>query len=332
MSSATRSRAVRTVAHVGAPDPVDLADALARWSAGTLAPARATPDEVAHVRALLEEAAQVAVDAAGDADLASNPIRLAKGRITELAACERHLVATADGRGSGSGQEDLLHLGVLIDVLAEHHVLTGRPRPDPEPLALGTELCRAHGDKEATVEWLESLDPEARRTVDERLTEKRDQLLGGWPAFERAWWPRTQERLVVGLAGGQVVLDGRADAVVGGRPTPWPALVLEVKSGAFSREQRDDGLFYGLLLAMRDGEAPAAAITTTPAGLHVERATVERLDTACLRLSAAIVAAGELAGGRPPTERAGPRCGRCPVVAACPTGTAWVTEQRTAGG
>lgn len=311
-----------------APDPVDLADALARWEAGTLAPELATPAEVAHIRSQLEEAAQVAVDAAGDADLASNPIRLAKGRITELAACERHLVATADAPGGAGGQEDLLHLGVLIDVLAEHHVLTGRPRPDPEPLVLGEELCRAHGDKEATVEWLAGLDRTARRSIEERLTEKRDQLLGGWPAFDRAWWPRTQERLVVGLAGGQVVLDGRADAVVGGRPTPWPSLVIEVKSGSFSREQRDDGLFYGLLLAVRDGEAPAAAITTTPAGLHVERASVERLDTACLRLSAAIVAAGELAGGRPPTERAGPRCGRCPVVAACPSGVAWSAEQQ----
>lgn len=312
------------------PDPVDLADAIDRWSAGTLAPELATPAEVAQVRSLLEHAAQVAVDAAGDADLASNPIRLSKGRITELAACERHLVATADGRGGG-GQEDLLHLGVLVDVLAEHHVLTGRPRPDPEPLALAEDLCRAHGDKEATLEWLAGLGPEARRGIDERLTEKRDQLLGGWPAFDRSWWPRTQERIVVGLAGGQVVLDGRADAIVGGRPTRWPALVLEVKSGSFSREQRDDGLFYGLLLAIRDGEAPAAAITTTPAGLHVERATIERLDTACLRLSAAIVAAGELAGGRAPVERAGPRCERCPVVAACPSGQAWVGERRDGG-
>ena len=87
-----------------------------------------------------------------------------------------------------------------------------RPAPArPEPLALGEELCRAHGDKEATVAWLDGLDPDARNSIDERLTEKRDLLLGRWPAFDRTWWPRTQERVVVGLAGGQVVLDGRAD-------------------------------------------------------------------------------------------------------------------------
>ena len=307
------------------PDPADLADALARWQAGTLTPEPATPMDVAEVRAALEHAAATAVEAAGDADLASNPIRLAKRRITELAACERHLIASFDVDG-GAGSDDL-HLGVLIDVLAEHHVLTGRPRPDAEPLALAEELCLAHGDKDATAAWLTALDPDARRNVDERLTEKRDQLLGGWPAFARDWWPRTQERVVVGLAAGQVVLDGRADVIVGGAPTPWPAMVIEVKSGEFSREQRDDGLFYGMLLALRDHEAPAAAITTTPSAIHVERATTDRLRTACLRLTAAIEAAGELAGGRPPRERPGPRCRRCPDAGACPAGRTWLAGE-----
>jgi hypothetical protein len=306
-------------------DPVDLADVLRRWEAGTLISNRATDADVTEVRHALEEAAAEAVAAAVDADLASNPIRLSKRRITELAACERHLVATVDE--AGTADADLLHLGVLIDVLAEHHVLTGRPHPDPEPLRLAEELCRAHRDKEATLAWLAGLDPDERVTIDERLTEKRDLLLGGWPAFERRWWARTQERAVVGLAGGQVVLDGRADVVVGGRPTPWPAVVIEVKSGEFTFEQRDDGLFYGLLLALRDGEAPAGAVTVAPSTLHVERATGDRLRTASLRLGHAIVAAGELAGGRPPAERPGARCRRCPALQGCATGTEWVAAQ-----
>jgi hypothetical protein len=313
----------------GSPlDPVDLADALARWEAGELTTTLASAAEIAEVRHLLEAAAAEAVDAAsaGDADLAANPIRLSKRRITDLAACERHLVATAEGTGP-SADDDLLHLGVLVDVLAEHHVVTGRPRPDPEPLALGEELCRAHGDKEATVDWLAALPAGERAAIDERLAEKRDLLLAGWPAFERRWWPRTQERAVVALAGGDVVLDGRADVIVGGRPTPWPAVVIEVKSGAFTREQRDDGLFYGLLLALRDGEAPAAAITTTPGQIHVERATGDRLTTATLRLTASIVAAGELAGGRAPAERPGARCHRCPALRDCAAGTEWVAAR-----
>jgi hypothetical protein len=315
-------------------EPGSLDEALERWVAGALTPpdALATPAEVAAVRDELESAAAHAVAAAGDdADLASNPIRLSKRRITELAACERHLVATFGApSGGGPDGDEALHLGVLVDVLAEHHVLTGRPRPDAEPLALGEELCRAHGDKEATIDWLASLAPDARRAVEERLDEKRGLLLGGWPAFDPAWWPRTQERVVVGLAGGQVVLDGRADVVVGGAPTRWPAVVIEVKSGEFSREQRDDGLFYGLLVALRDGVAPAAAITTTPSAIHVERATADRLRTASLRLAAAVEAAGELAGGRPPAERPGPRCRRCPDAGSCPSGRTWLASAEAA--
>lgn len=313
-------------------EPTDLREALERWAAGALtsAAALASAADVADLRAELEAAAAHAVAAAGDADLAGHPIRLSKRRITELAACERHLVATFDDTTRTADADEALHLGVIVDVLAEHHVLTGRLRPDAEPLVLGEELCRAHGDKEATVAWLAGLSPEQRRSIEERLAEKRDQLLGGWPAFDPAWWPRTQERAVVGLAGGQVVLDGRADVVVGGPPTTLPAVVIEVKSGEFSREQRDDGLFYGLLVAIRDGAAPAAAITSTPRAIHVERATAGRLRTAALRLAAAIEAAGELAGGRPPAERPGPRCARCPDAGTCPSGRAWLANAEAA--
>ncbi len=66
-------------------------------TAGELDPARAvaSPVEVASVASSSNRGEACAVAAAGDdADLASNPIRLSKRRITELAACERHLVAT----------------------------------------------------------------------------------------------------------------------------------------------------------------------------------------------------------------------------------------------
>lgn len=316
-------------------DPADLADALARWEAGTLVRSIATPTEVAEVRDELEHAARsAAADAAeGGADLAANPIRLSKRRLTDLLACERHLVVKAGGDreaelGGGGAAEmgpaaEALHLGVLVDALAEHHVVAGLGggRLAPEPLELGVELCRAAGDRhEATVAWVGALDPDARRSFAERLIEKQVKLLERWPAFDGRWWPRTQERMAVALADGDVVLSGRADVTAGGPPTPWPVVLVEVKSGAFTIEQRDDGLVYGLLLALRDGVAPAAAITVTAdGGVHVEGATADRLATAAERVGAAVRAAGELAGGRTPIERAGWRCDRCPVAGTCAT-------------
>lgn len=313
-------------------DPADLADALARWAAGTLVAAPATPAVVADVRRRLEADAREAVARAGAADLATNPIRLSKGRLSDLLACERHLVEKGDERPAGGPGDEALHLGVLVDVLAEHHVIAGRQGLAPEPLALGLELCEAAGDdKTATVAWVGRLEGEARRTFEARLLEKQAGLLGSWPAFDPRWWARTQERASVGLADGDVVLSGRADVTVGGPPTPWPILVVEVKSGAFTIEQRDDGLIYALLLALRDGSAPTAAVTVTADGaIHVEAATAERLHTAAERLGAAILAAGELAGGRAPVERAGFRCDRCPALPRCTTGAAREQERQLA--
>lgn len=302
-------------------DPVDLADVLARWEAGDLGVV-ATAAEVAEVRHELEAAAREAAAAAGagGADLAANPIRLSKRRITDLLACERHLVVTADAGGAG----EALHLGVLVDVLADHHVATGADRPAPEPLELALDLCRAHGEGHAgTVSWVASLDREERALLAERLGEKQQALLARWPAFRPVWWPRTQEAVTVALADGDVVLAGKADVTVGGPPTPWPVLLVEVKSGVFGREQRDDGLVYALLLALRDGAAPAAAVTVTAEGsVHVEVATATRLAIAAERVGAAVRAAGDLAGGRPPIERPGPRCERCPVRARCASAAA----------
>ena len=300
-------------------EPSDLAEVLARWERGELG-AVATAADVAAVRDELEAAAREAsaTAAAGGADLAANPIRLSKRRITDLLACERHLLLTADDTADG----EAVHLGVLVDALAEHHVVSTRARLEPEPLELGLELCRARGD-DATVAWVEALDRDARRTLAERLDEKRTALLQRWPAFDPAWWARTQERAAVAFADGDVVLTGRADVTVGGPPTSWPVLVIEVKSGGFSIEQRDDGLVYALLLAVRDGVAPAAAVTVPAGGgVHVEVATAERLATAALRIGVAIRAAGELAGGRPPLERPGARCDRCPVRRTCPSALA----------
>ena len=140
------------------------------------------------------------------------------------------------------------------------------PRPDPEPARARRSSCAGSlGEKEAdAVAWVDGLDPDARRTfVDEvdrttgpaarRLAGVRAALVGADP----------------GAGPGRASPTARWCSPVGPtscsavRPTPWPALVIEVKSGAFGIDERDDGLVYALLLALRDGAAPAAAITAT---------------------------------------------------------------------
>lgn len=317
----------RTVGGVSATgtrfDPQSLASVLERWAAaGSGTPV--DPVVVAEVRDELEGAARDAVGRAGE--LTAGPIRLSKSRIADLLACERHLVLTAPERDrSIGGDDEALHLGVLVDVLAEHHVVRARPGPPADPLAVAVALCRAQRSPQhdATAGWAQGLDDAARARVAGVVAEKRAALLDGWPAFDPAWWARTQERVAVALADGDLLLDGRIDVVVGGRPTPWPALAIEVKSGRFGLEHRDEGLVYALLLALRDGASPAAVVTATAAGtVHVEAITADRLRTGARRVAAAITVAGGLARGDRPRERAGWRCRRCPAGPACSTAVA----------
>ena len=63
------------------------------------------------------------------------------------------------------------------------HRATPARRPSRSPSASSCAAPTATRRPPST--WLEALDPDARAAIDERLTEKRDRLLGGWPAFDR---------------------------------------------------------------------------------------------------------------------------------------------------
>ncbi len=309
---------------MGSPPP-SLAAILATHLSGDGATATdpVGPAALAELRGRLEAAARAAVleaDLPGDA----GPLRLPKHRIAALLDCERHvLAALSDGLGDGLGEDPrAVALGRLVDVLTGYRVLKGpAARRD---LAMGTELIRADaGDRpDAVLNWLDGLTTDERGDLTTELDRRLDRLLAGWPSFDPAWWPRTQEPVALTLADGQVVVSGRLDVTVGGPPTAWPMAVIEVKSGRFSGAALDEQLLYALLVALRDGRAPGlvvtcAALSDGPVAYPV---TIAHLRPAAGRLEAALAAAGRLAGGRHrPIERASWRCRPCPAQRSCST-------------
>ena len=129
------------------------------------------------------------------------------------------------------------------------------------------------------------------------------------------------------LAGGAVVLSGRLDVLLGGPPTPRPAVVVEIKAGRWHDGARADAHLYALLVALRDGRPPAAVVTVVADGTtQVEPVRPAVLTTAADRIVHAIetwrrpIAAGEPAAAHPgPALRAlpaAPRLPRGPGVAA----------------
>jgi hypothetical protein len=151
-----------------------------------------------------------------------------------------------------------------------------------------------------------------------------EQLAAGWPEVDGAWWPRVEEPVRARLAGGSVTVSGRLDLVFGGPPTPRPAVVVEVKAGRWYDGMRADAHLYALLVALRDGQAPVAAVTVVADGTtQVEPIRPAVLAHAAERVEEALGVAAALAAGEAPAVHPGPHCTHCPARPECPAGLAW---------
>jgi hypothetical protein len=108
-----------------------------------------------------------------------------------------------------------------------------RPPADARAtLELAVELVRAesadHNDDPVRARCLAIGEEESSAWAEQLWGSFRD-LVAGWPRFEEAWWPRTEEPAKVALGTGTVVLSGRFDIVLGGVPT---GLVSADRKGA----------------------------------------------------------------------------------------------------
>lgn len=273
---------------------------------------RPIPDEARlldALRAQLDHAARGAVDGLPH-DLL--PLRVPKDRLTKVLTCERHLLATLE---HGDLTEPIVR-GRVLDRLLHHHVHGGATATRQPALALAEGAFEAERDDDLT-QWLgDNLDARERLASEADAFAERLRVLGAVPSD---WWPRCEDRIRVDLADGDVVCAAQLDLVAGGAPTPHPLVVLEAKSGRFGPDHRDGLFWYALVLALRHGRAPAAAIAWSawdgatwcqPITEGVLRAATDRACVALARL-------GELVRGRTPTATACRACAWCPVRETC---------------
>lgn len=239
------------------------------------------------------------------------PLRLPKGRVIALAGCERFAVASAraDGPTDGADGPSLrLLAGRALDVFVEHEITEG-PVADPFEDLLSWLDARGELDTRDQV-----IAAGERLSLSPLATAAR-----AWAGLDPAWWPRTQAQAAALLAGGAVRCEGRTDVELGGPLTAGPGVVVEVKLGRPHAHHLAEVTHYALLVALRDGRAPAAVARWYPGtGLATMAVTADILESATRRLRDAIGAWAELAVGRPPRERPGPACSWCPDAAACP--------------
>jgi hypothetical protein len=264
------------------------------------------------LRAGLDHAARVASSAGGWTG--DDPLRLSKGVITWLLRCPRRALASGD-----TGASDDLVAGLLVDAAAKLATLVPQRAPTVEA---ALAYLTASGDTTAADHLADRGDGAASLLDD--VAERIARLASAWPTIDPAWWPRVEEPVRVRLAGGAVMVSGRLDLLLGGPPTDRPGVVVEVKGGRWYDGMRADGHLYALLVGLRDGVAPGAAVTVVSDGTtQVEPIRPAVLVTAADRVEQAIEVAVTLAAGEPPAAHPGTHCPHCPVRPDCPAGRDW---------
>jgi PD-(D/E)XK nuclease superfamily len=269
------------------------------------------PDGLAALRAGLDDAARAAAAVGGWSDV--EPLRLSKHLVTGLLRCPRR--ALSDDLGPG---DDAI-VGWLVDAAAKLATVSpGRHVTVDAALAVLTAL----GDG-TVADRLADLGPTAERLTSGAAARIDRLAASGLAAVDAVWWSRVEDPVRVALAGGAVTVAGRIDVLLGGPPTGRPGVIVEVKGGRWHDGMRADGHLYALIVALRDGEVPAAAVTIVSDGTtHVERIRPALLEHAAERLDEAMGVAARLASGEAPAMLPGAHCEHCPVRPDCPAGRA----------
>jgi hypothetical protein len=244
---------------------------------------------------------------------ADEPLRLAKGTVGWLLRCPRRALAARDG-----AMTDDLVAGVAVDAAAKLATLVPQRAPTVESALAYLE---ATGETSVSNHLAARGGPGA---LPPGLDARIEQLAGAWPAIDPGWWPRVEDPVRAALGGGVVVVSGRLDVLLGGPPTPRPAVIVEVKAGRWHDGARADAHIYALLVGLRDGRPPAAVVTVVADGTtQVEPVRPAVLATAADRLVHAIDAAAGIAAGEPAPAHPGPHCTHCPLRPECPEGRSW---------
>jgi PD-(D/E)XK nuclease superfamily len=271
-----------------------------------------SPAGIAALRTALDYGARAAQAVGGWSQ--DEPLRLSKHRVTGLLRCPRR--ALSDGHGAGG---DDVVVGWVVDAAAKLAAVSPRQHVTVDA---AVAFITALGDS-TVAEHLADLGPAAKRLTSDAAA-RIDRLAESLAGVDPGWWPRVEDPVRVALAGGAVTVAGRIDVLLGGPPTGRPGVIVEVKGGRWYDGMRADGHLYALLVALRDGEVPASAVTIVADGTtHVEHIRPALVEHAAERLEEVMRVAAGLAAGEPPATVPGAHCGHCPVRPDCPAGRAW---------
>jgi len=184
-------------------------------------------------------------------------------------------------------------LGALMDALFRQFVTTGRIE---DPIREALAALEIDDRRSELVRFVRALSPDALAGLGDEVETQCAILVSRWPRLAPAWMPRTQESIAIPLAGGEVVLIGVIDLLIGSPSTGRSSTgIVDAKSGQPRLVDREDLHFYALLETLRSGAAPfrVATFYTRTGEIDAEDVTDDMLTSSVRRVLAAVERMGE---------------------------------------
>lgn len=127
-----------------------------------------------------------------------------------------------------------------------------------EPIEDALAALAAQSDPGGTVEAVNRLSSEKRKTLAEEVASHASRIASAWPVLCPAWYPRTREGISIPLCGGRIVLGGVIDLVIGAQAAEEATVcVVQIDTTPLSEQSiRMDLHFHALLETLRAGATP----------------------------------------------------------------------------
>ena len=253
------------------------------------------------------------------------PLWLGKEKLKDLARCEGKFHAAVANESPPFEHSARSAGGVLMHKAVEVEVGSREPL-DPHTVA-AVALDRVLDREERFREYWEGL---SAAEGDEALMEVVRRMVlyqATFPSLRelrRELTPVTEMKVRAELLGGDLVLSGQVDLVVGAvdrlDPVRATRLAIDLKTGSAYPEFVEDMRFYALLLTLRFGVPPyrVASLFLESGSWQAEDVTEELLHHAADRTIAGARSAAALLNGRKAALTPGPYCAWCPRASSCP--------------
>ncbi len=258
--------------------------------------------------------------------LGAGELYVRKRDLAQVHSCEAHHVAERQrgfpGWSASTARGTVAHKAIELAVFMKEELM---------PLELvDAAIQRFEDDLDDTWgpgEWLRSAPAVPRAELRSEANERVVRFLDSFPPLSPRWVPRLEAPVRVDLCGGRIVVQAKADLVLGrARGTEARVLIVDFKTGGRYSTHVDDLRFYALLEAIRSGVPPfrVASYYLDSATFHHEDVDLDVLDVALARTIAGVKKVAELhLSERAPSISPGPTCGFCSLRSECDGARQW---------